>query len=180
MSMVRLIHHSQTAKQNTRSTFGSFVGYHSSTSYKIWDFERKCFVITHSLKFEETEFPKASDYGEPPADPYDHSRQRWHQSPTPEPNRQIYDEIVVLPPPALEVFATYGPDFEQDNDPQSFSDAMRRPDYQLWWEAFCNEIRAIVANNTWTLTDLPPGFKALPLKWVCRTKIGRASCRERV
>src|SRR5437773_10402546 len=100
----------------------------------------------------------------------DHSRQRWHQSPTPEPNRQIYDEIVVLPPPALEVFATYGPDFGQDNDPQSFSDAMRRPDYQLWWEAFCNEIRAIVANNTWTLTDLPPGFKALPLRWVCRTK----------
>ena len=158
------------SKYNTRSTFGSFVGYHSSTSYKIWDFERKCFVITHSLNFEETEFPKASDYGEPPADPYDHSRQRWHQSPTPEPNRQIYDEIVVLPPPALEVFATYGPDFGQDNDPQSFSDAMRRPDYQLWWEAFCNEIRAIVANNTWTLTDLPPGFKALPLRWVCRTK----------
>src|SRR5436190_9675307 len=47
---------------------------------------------------------------------------------------------------------------------------MRMPDYQLWWEAFCNEIRAIVANNTWTLTDLPPGFKALPLRWVCRTK----------
>src|SRR5437667_7820917 len=71
---------------------------------------------------------------------------------------------------ALEVFATYGPDFRQDNDPQSFSDAMRRPDHKLWWEAFCNEIRAIVANNTWTLTDLSPGFKALPLKWVCRTK----------
>src|SRR5438477_6110294 len=35
---------------------------------------------------------------------------------------------------------------------------------------FCNEIQAIVANNTWTLTDLPPGFKALPLRWVCRTK----------
>ena len=47
---------------------------------------------------------------------------------------------------------------------------MRRPDYQLWWEEFCNEIRAIVDNNTWTLTDLPPGFKALPLRWVCRTK----------
>jgi len=56
------------SKYNTRSTFGSFVGYHSSTSYKIWDFERKCFVITHSLNFEETEFPKASDYGEPSAD----------------------------------------------------------------------------------------------------------------
>src|SRR5436190_20451219 len=76
--------------------------------------------------------------------------------------RPIYNEIVVLPSPALEVFATYGPDFEQDNELQSFTDAMRRPDHKLWWEAFCNEIRAIVTNNTWTLTDLPPGFKALP------------------
>jgi len=102
--------------------------------------------------------------GELPADPYYHSRQRWHQLPSPEPNRPIYDEIVVLPSSALEVFATYGPDFEQDNEPQSFADAMRRPDHKIWWEAFCNEIRAIVANNTWTLTELHPGFKALPLK----------------
>ena len=127
-----------------------------------------------NVQFEEIQFPKASDYCEPPADPYDHSRQKRHQSPSPlpepEPNQPIYDEIVVLPPPALKVFVTYGPDYEQDNDPQSFTDAMRRPDHKLWWEAFCNEIRAIVANNTWTLTDLHPGFKALPLKCVCRIK----------
>jgi hypothetical protein len=47
---------------------------------------------------------------------------------------------------------------------------MRRPDHKLWWEAFCTEIRATISNDTWTLTDLPPGFKALPLRWVCRTK----------
>src|SRR5438552_11302298 len=38
------------------------------------------------------------------------------------------------------------------------------------WEVFCDEIKAIIERNTCTLTDLPPGFKALPLKWVCRTK----------
>ena len=47
---------------------------------------------------------------------------------------------------------------------------MRRPDHALWCEAFCIEIQAIIANNTWTLTDLPFGFKALPLRWVCRIK----------
>ena len=95
----------------------------------------------YTLIFEETEFPKASDFDEPPADPYDHSRS---SQPTPEPNWPIYDEIIVQPPPALEVFATYGPEFQQDSDPQSFTDAMRRPDHKLWWEAFCVEICAII------------------------------------
>src|SRR5437762_5201740 len=72
-------------------------------------------------------------------------------------------------PPALQVFASYG-NFQPDNDPPSFTDAMRRPDADLWWDAFCAEMKAIIANSTWVLTDLPLGFKALPLKWVCRTK----------
>ncbi|TMC17118.1 MAG: hypothetical protein E6J34_19075 [Chloroflexi bacterium] len=47
---------------------------------------------------------------------------------------------------------------------------MRRPDANLWWNAFCDEIRAIIKRKTWTLAVLPPGKKALPLRWVCRTK----------
>ena len=66
------------SKVNTRSTFGCFIGYHSSVSYKLWDFERKCFVITRNVQFEETKFPKAADYGEPPADTYDHLWRRRH------------------------------------------------------------------------------------------------------
>ena len=116
------------------------------------------------MQFEETQFSNALDYCEPPVDPYDHSWQRRHQLPSllpePELNWPIYDEIVVLAPPALEIFMTYGPDYEQDNEPQSFADAMRRPDHGLWWEAFCNKIRAIVANNnSWTFTDLPLTLK---------------------
>src|SRR4030095_6417046 len=114
------------------------------------------------------EFPKPTDFDEPPADPY--SAMYDDQPETIRAPRQIFDEIVVQPPPALEVYATYGPEFQEDNDPQSFTDAMRRPDHKLWWEAFCTEIRAIIANDTWILTDLPPGFKALPLRWVCRIK----------
>ena len=118
------------SKVDARSMFGCFIDYHTSVSHKIWDFERKCFINSHDLIFEETEFPKASDFDEPPADPYDHSRNTQH-SPEPIPNWPIYCEIVVLPPPALEVFATYGLEFQEDNDPQSFADAMRRPDHKL-------------------------------------------------
>ena len=158
-------------KVNARSSSGCFIGYHTATSHKIWDFERQCFVNSHDLIFHETEFPNASDFDEPPADPYNDSKRKPQTKHTPKVTpRLIFDEIVVLPPPALEVFATYGPDVQLDNDPQSFTDAMRRPDKELWWEAFCKEIQAIISNNTWTLTDLPPGFKVLSLKWVCHTK----------
>ena len=52
----------------------------------------------------ETQFPKASDFDEPPAHPYDRST----PSPSPEPEpRPIFDEIVVQPPPALRAFKTY-------------------------------------------------------------------------
>ena len=54
--------------------FGCFIDYHTSVSHKIWDFERKCFINSHDLIFEETEFPKASDFDELLADHYNDSR----------------------------------------------------------------------------------------------------------
>ena len=63
----------------------------------------------------ETQFPKASDFDEPPTDPYDRS------TPFPEPEpvpRPIFNEIVVQPPPALRAYKTYG-DFQPDNLPSS-------------------------------------------------------------
>jgi len=49
----------------------------------------------------------------------------------------------------------------QDNDLPSFSGAMRQPDANVWWDAFCDEIKAIIAWKTWTLVTLPPGKRAL-------------------
>ena len=60
---------------------------------------------------------------------------------------QIFDEITVLLPPALQVFSIYD-NFQPDNDPPSFSDAMHHSDSDLWWNAFCAEIQVIIANDT--------------------------------
>jgi len=198
-------------KMDTRSTTGCFVGYTDSTTmHKIWDFERKCFVNSHDLIFEETQFPEPSDFDEPPADAYTAYRRQNMRNPMPIPAsspismpalsrestpeslpsspaqemldeivvQPLYDQIVVQPPPALQVFKSYG-EFEPDNDPPSFADAMRRPDANLWWDAFCDEIKAIIKRNTWTLTVLPPGKKALPLRWVCRVKRDSSNNFER-
>ena len=155
------------SKVDTQSTTGCFIGYtNTNTMWWVWDFERKVFVNSHDLIFFETQFPKASDFDESPADPYDRST----SSPSPEPEPwPIFDEIVIQSPPALCAFKIYG-DFQPDNDPSSFIDAMRRPDAKLWWDAFCDEIKAIIARKTWSLVHLPSERRALPLRWICRTK----------
>jgi len=54
----------RVGKLSYRSTRGCLVGYHSSTSYKYWDFDRKCFETSHDLIIKELEFPVAADFDE--------------------------------------------------------------------------------------------------------------------
>jgi hypothetical protein len=91
------------------------------------------------------------------------SQERLHES------RPIHDEIAVQRPPPGTVFSImFGP--LADSTPTSFTDAMNRPDSKLWWEALCTEIKAVIQNNTWNLVNLPPGKRAIPLKWVFKIK----------
>ena len=121
-------------KIDTRSNFGCFIGYtDTNTMHKIWNFERKRFEKSHDLIFEESQFPTPKHFDEPPADAYNPQLTTTSTpSPesSPEPQRQIYNEIVVQLPPALQVFKTYE-EYQSDNDPPSFADAMRRPDANL-------------------------------------------------
>ena len=103
----------KNSKVDTHSTTRCFIGYtDSNTMHKIWDLEWKCFVNSHDLIFEETQFPKPSDSNEPPVDTYNPRT----PSPSPEsipelediPPPQIFDEIVVQLPPVLQAFRTYG------------------------------------------------------------------------
>lgn len=49
------------------------------------------------------------------------------------------------------------------DEPTSFSDAAREME---WKQALKIEIKSIEKNDTWVLTDLPPGHKPIGLKWV--------------
>nr|GEZ53025.1 zinc finger, CCHC-type [Tanacetum cinerariifolium] len=46
-------------------------------------------------------------------------------------------------------------------DPRTYNEAMQSRDVALWKEAIDDEIRSIMENNTWVLSDLPPGCKPL-------------------
>jgi hypothetical protein len=42
---------------------------------------------------------------------------------------------------------------------------------EAWSKAMCDKPDSIQENNTWTLTELPPGHKPIRLKWVYKIKL---------
>lgn len=52
-------------------------------------------------------------------------------------------------------------------EPTSYRQAVQETE---WKKAMQTEIDSIERNKTWTLTELPPGHKAIGLKWVFKLK----------
>jgi hypothetical protein len=154
-----------------RSTIGCLVGFQPSSThepsgnYKFWDLERKCFDISHNVKFTN-KFPKASDFEEPLITPSLPTSTESSSSDPSEPP-EIFDEIEVLPPPPQTFSAKSEP---PNGDPATYEEALRRPDAQKWIEAMEEEMNSIDTNKTWVLSDLPRGRKCIGTKWVFRTK----------
>ncbi|XP_071921842.1 uncharacterized mitochondrial protein AtMg00820-like [Coffea arabica] len=68
----------------------------------------------------------------------------------------------------------FGPDFISyltEEEPRTYSEAMRSPESPYWKEAIDSEIQSILQNNTWKLVDLPPGSKPIGCKWIFRKKL---------
>ncbi|GKE97624.1 zinc finger, CCHC-type containing protein, partial [Tanacetum coccineum] len=55
-----------------------------------------------------------------------------------------------------------------EEDPRTYNEAMQSRDSAFWKEAIDDEIGSIMENNTWVLSDLPPGCKPLDkfIKWM--------------
>ncbi|GJT12940.1 zinc finger, CCHC-type containing protein [Tanacetum coccineum] len=58
-----------------------------------------------------------------------------------------------------------------DEDPRTYNEAMQSRDSAFWKEAIDDEIGSIMENNTWILSDLPPGCKLLGCKWIFKRKM---------
>ncbi|GJW99296.1 zinc finger, CCHC-type containing protein [Tanacetum coccineum] len=61
--------------------------------------------------------------------------------------------------------------FNVEDDPKTFDEAMKSQDVAFWKEAINNEMDSIMGNNTWVLTDLPPGCRPLGCKWIFKRKL---------
>ena len=58
-----------------------------------------------------------------------------------------------------------------DDDPKTYSEAMSSRDSNFWKEAINDEMNSIMLNQTWVLTDLPPGAKPIGCKWIFKKKL---------
>ena len=55
-------------------------------------------------------------------------------------------------------------------EPTTVDEALSSPDKEQWKRALDNEYSAHIKNNTWTLTNLPEGRKAIDCRWVFKVK----------
>ncbi|GKD76672.1 zinc finger, CCHC-type containing protein [Tanacetum coccineum] len=60
---------------------------------------------------------------------------------------------------------------QKEEDPRTYNEAMQSRDAAFWKEAIDEEIGSIMENNTWVLSDLPPGCKPLGCKWIFKRKM---------
>ncbi|KAL2901144.1 Retrovirus-related Pol polyprotein from transposon RE1 [Bienertia sinuspersici] len=63
------------------------------------------------------------------------------------------------------------------NEPRNFNEAMG---HAGWREAMQQEITALEHNNTWVMSPLPPGKKALGCRWVYKVKLNSDGTLERL
>jgi hypothetical protein len=60
--------------------------------------------------------------------------------------------------------------YNLDENPQTYSEAMKPHDASFWKEVVNDEMDSVLGNNTWTLFDLPPGTRAIKSKCIFKKK----------
>ena len=68
----------------------------------------------------------------------------------------------------------YGPEYvvnTLEEDPSNLKEALSSLDADLWQEAINDEMDSLQSNDTWHLTELPPGCKPIGCKWILKKKL---------
>ncbi|OIT29604.1 hypothetical protein A4A49_59085, partial [Nicotiana attenuata] len=58
-----------------------------------------------------------------------------------------------------------------EEDPKTYSEAMRSVDASFWKDTIKSELDSIVSNHTWDLSDLPKGCKPISSEWIFKKKL---------
>ena len=70
-------------------------------------------------------------------------------------------------------------EFQMEDDPTSFEEAMRSDQSSKWLEAMEDEIKSMNANKVWDLEVIPKGAKTVGCKWVYKIKLDSQGNIER-
>ncbi|XP_074374128.1 uncharacterized protein LOC141714511 [Apium graveolens] len=79
--------------------------------------------------------------------------------------------LYLVEDPRDEIEYQYQYYFIIEDDPKTFCEVMTSRDVTFWKEAIQDEMVSIMNNNTWELSDLPPGCKALGSRWIFKRKM---------
>jgi hypothetical protein len=63
-------------------------------------------------------------------------------------------------------------EYNEDDDPKSYQEAIEGPEAGKWREAMNSEIQSMYTNQVWNLEDLPEGIVPIGCKWIFKRKIG--------
>ncbi|GJW88929.1 integrase, catalytic region, zinc finger, CCHC-type containing protein [Tanacetum coccineum] len=72
-----------------------------------------------------------------------------------------------------QVRSQYSYCYNIEEAPRTYNEAMKSRDATFWKEAIDDEIGSIMENNTWVLSDLPPGCKPLDLEEITSKPISK-------
>ena len=70
-------------------------------------------------------------------------------------------------------------EFQMEDDPASFEEAMSSDQSLKWLEAMEDEMKSLNANKVWDLKIIPKGAKTVGCKWVYKTKLDSQGNIER-
>nr|GEU32508.1 retrotransposon protein, putative, Ty1-copia subclass [Tanacetum cinerariifolium] len=70
-----------------------------------------------------------------------------------------------------QVGSKYSYCYSIEEDPRTYNEVMQSRHAAFWKESIDDEIGSIMKNNTWVLSNLPPGCKPLGCKWIFKRKM---------
>ena len=154
-----------TGKLNNRGTKCIFLGYGTSTKgYRLIDPTSKRIFYSRSVKFDEYLNSDTTEHKADNADTRqsDDETEAAENSNSPEPNTDPEHAFISV-----------------SDDPDTLEAALASEHAEDWQQAIEDEIKSLEQNNTWEYANLPPGRKAIPCKWVFKTKTDATGNIER-
>ncbi|KAL5769249.1 hypothetical protein ACOSQ2_016032 [Xanthoceras sorbifolium] len=176
----------ERSKLDAKSNKCVFVGYGGDEfGYRFWDYENRKIVRSRDVIFNENLMYKDRSIAESSSSTTEAETKEFAEfEEISGSDVQISPETVQeeLDAPELrrssrvpKPIQRYSPSLHyllltDSGEPECYDEAMQVEDSVKWESAMRDEMDSLMSNQTWELTELPPGKKALHNKWVFRIK----------
>ena len=178
---------SKRRKMDKKAVRGYLVGYDGDERYRIYIKEQHAVILSRDVIFQEKlknckepvefELP-ISDEKSPHQNRddevqkeeahVDEDEDEEEEQPT---HHKLRDKSLLTKPKKFNDYVTTAEAYLTEiNEPECYGEAINSNDREHWISAMNSEMDSLARNQTWELTDLPDGAKAIPSKWVFRLK----------